>query len=276
MATGTASPDLSVTIITKNEAHRIGRCLASVSFADEIIVLDSGSTDDTVAIARAAGAKVSVTDWPGFGVQKNRALALATGRWVLSIDADEQVTPALRDEMLAVVRGANAEGACEGWWLRRESTFCGQPIRHGDWSNDRVLRLFLRERARFSDDRVHERVLCDGPTGRLRGVLLHDTVDTLADAYAKAIDYAIAGAERVRARGRGGRGAALSHAAWTFLRGYLVRGGFRDGGRGWQLARCNTLGTYLRYRLAALDDVQRTQLVRVWARRVGVDAFAPD
>jgi glycosyltransferase involved in cell wall biosynthesis len=266
-------PDLSVTIITKNEARRLGRCLDSVSFADEIVVVDSGSTDDTVGIARGAGARVTVTDWPGFGPQKNRALELAHGRWVLSIDADEQVTPELRDEILAIVRDARAPAdAPQAWWLRRASTFCGRRLRHGDWSNDRVLRLFRRGEARFSDDRVHERLLYEGRSGELRGILLHDTVETLDDAHGKAISYALAGADRVRARGRGGLAAAVGHAGWSFVRGFALRGGFLDGRRGWQLAGCNALGTYLRYRFAGLDGERRAALARAWAARLGLEA----
>lgn len=246
------SPRLSVVVITKNEAHRIERCLRSVAFADEVIVLDSGSTDDTVAIARRTGARVERTpDWPGFGPQKNRALALAGGDWVFSIDADEEVTPALRDAVLAVVEGRAGAGFA-GWWVTRSSSFCGRTVRHGDWRNDRVLRLFRREAARFSDDVVHERVLCPGPHGRLDGLLLHDSVDSLEDAREKTERYARLGAAKLRARGRGGLAAALTHAAWTFLRGYLLRLGFLDGRAGLSIAALNARGTYLRYRLAAL------------------------
>ena len=148
---------LSVAIIACNEAHRIARCLKSVSFADQIVVLDSGSTDDTVAIARGLGADVEVTpDWPGFGPQKNRALARCRYRWVLSIDADEQVSDALAAEILRVLREAPAEATVAGYWLRRSSRYCGQVICHGLWGNDWVLRLFERQRGRFTDARVHE------------------------------------------------------------------------------------------------------------------------
>lgn len=271
-----SAPRLSVTVITKNEAHRIVRCLRSVAFADECIVVDSGSTDGTVELARTAGARVEVTpDWPGFGPQKNRALALARGEWVLSIDADEEVTPALRDAILAVVGGAPARpdlsapvliqgvepertGPSEreappvlnGYWITRSSSFCGQRIRHGDWRNDRVLRLFRRDIARFSDEPVHERVECPGPHGQLPGVLLHDSVDSIADAVEKTERYARLGAEKLRGRGRGGPWSAVLHAGWTFVRGYLVRLGFLDGGAGFAIARLNARGTYLKYRLA--------------------------
>ena len=171
---------LSVAIIACNEAHRIARCLKSVSFADQIVVLDSGSTDDTVAIARGLGADVEVTpDWPGFGPQKNRALARCRYRWVLSIDADEQVSDALAAEILRVLREAPVEATVAGYWLRRSSRYCGQVIRHGLWGNDRVLRLFERQRGRFTDARVHESLVCDGETRVLEGILVHDSVDSL-------------------------------------------------------------------------------------------------
>ena len=241
---------LSVAVITRNEAHRIDRCLQAVGFADEIVVLDSGSTDGTVELARGLGARVTVDPhFPGFGVQKNRALAMTTGDWVLSVDADELVTPELRDAILAAI--AEPRG-CNGFWIRRRSTWCGQPIRHGDWRNDRVLRLFLRDAGRFSDDVVHERVLCVEPHGVLAGWLLHDSVDSRADAEAKMLRYARLGAEKLRARGRGGLVAACTHGFWTFVRGYLVRGGLLDGRAGLEIAATNARGTYLRYRWAGL------------------------
>jgi glycosyltransferase involved in cell wall biosynthesis len=244
------SPLLSITVITKNEAHRIERCLRSVEFADERIVLDSGSTDATVEIARRLGARVEITaDWPGFGPQKNRALALATGDWVFSIDADEEVTPGLRDAILAAVR---TPGGPDGYWVTRSSSFCGRPIRHGDWRNDRVLRLFRRARARFTDDAVHERVDCPPPHGELAGLLLHDSVDSMHDAIEKTERYARLGAEKLRARGRGGPVSALVHGAWTFLRGYLLRLGFLDGRAGLTIAALTARGTFLRYRLAGM------------------------
>jgi glycosyltransferase involved in cell wall biosynthesis len=246
------SPDssplrLSVAIIARDEAHRIERCLRSVAFADEVVVLDSGSTDDTVAIARRCGARVQASDdWPGYGPQKNRALALTRGEWVLSIDADEQVTPRLA----TAIRAALAQPRFDGYWIRRASSFCGRVIRHGDWRRDRVLRLFRRAAGRFSDDAVHERVLVPAPHGELDGLLLHDSVDSVEDGRRKMLEYARLGAARLRARGRGGLASAWLHGGWTFVRGYLLRLGMLDGWRGLMIARLNARGTYLRYRLA--------------------------
>ncbi len=170
---------LSVVVITRNEAANLRACLESVPFADEIVVLDSGSTDETVAIARECGARVTQTaDWPGFGPQKNRALALASCDWVLSLDADERVTPALA----AQIREAMASGVAAAYEIPRLTRFCGQWIHHCGWTPDRVLRLFRRGQARFSDDLVHERVLMELGTlrGRLTTALLHESYPTPA------------------------------------------------------------------------------------------------
>ena len=167
---------LSVIVITRNEAAHIGDCLDSVAFADEIIVLDSGSTDATREIARARGARVEVApDWPGFGPQKNRALALATGDWVLSIDADERVTP----ELAGAIRQAIGAPAAEAYRIARLSNFCGRWIRHSGWWPDYVVRLFRREAGRFTDAAVHERVEVRGRTGTLSGHFLHYPYATL-------------------------------------------------------------------------------------------------
>lgn len=267
-------PRLSVCLITLDEAHHIERCLRSVSFADEWVVLDSGSRDETVALARALGARVSTaTDWPGFGPQKNRALDLANGEWVFSIDADEWVSQELAESIRAVVQAAPvgdrgqvysgvaavaaAASAPRSYWVERRSTFCGKLIRFGDWGGDRVLRLFPRAGSRFSDDVVHERVLAPHPHSTLPGYLWHDSVESLADARAKMIRYARLGAGKLRAQGRQvGELAARAKGLWTFLRGFVLRGGFLDGREGWLIARFNARGTYLRYRWSGLDVAQ--------------------
>src|SRR5262249_6983238 len=154
-------------IITRNEARNIAACLESLAFCDERIVVDSGSDDDTVEIAEAAGAAVVTHPWAGFGAQKNVALSRGRGDWVLSVDADDRVSAALAAEILSTIRAARA---C-GYEIGRLSTFLGRPMRHSGWLPDYVLRLFRREKARFSDDLVHERVICEGPIGRLSSVL---------------------------------------------------------------------------------------------------------
>ncbi len=246
------SPRLSVAIITRNEAHRIARCLGSVGFAGEIVVVDSGSEDGTPDIARRLGARVIETrDWPGFGAQKNRALDACRGDWVFSIDADEVLDDTLRQAIVAITQ---TQVGAFGYWIRRRSTFCGRVVRHGDWRNDRVLRLFQRRHARFTDDLVHERVECPPPHGELAGLLLHDSVDSVEDMVEKTHRYARLSAQKLRAQGRqGSLLAAGAHGGWTFFRGFVLRGGFLDGRAGWTIARLNALGTFLKYRLIDED-----------------------
>ncbi len=241
------SVNLSVILITRNESRHVLACLQSVAFADEWIVVDWGSSDDTCEIAAAFGAQVSRTaDWPGFGAQKNRALALARGRWVLSIDADERVGPALALSIQAVV--ARPLGTAAGFELARLSSFCGRWMRHGDWYPDRVLRLFRRDAGRFSDDLVHERLLVQGPVARLEGDLLHHTMPSLDDALAKMNRYSTGRAQDMRRQGRrGSLAGAIGHAMWTFVRGYVLRRGFLDGRLGFVLALYAAEGTYYRY-----------------------------
>ena len=244
------SPDavnLSVILITPNESRNVLACLQSVAFADEWIVVDSGSGDDTRDIAAAFGARVVLADdWPGFGPQKNRALALAQGRWVLSIDADERVDPELASRIRAVV--ADASRSAAGYELSRLSRFCGQWMRHGDWYPDRVLRLFRREAGRFSEDSVHERLQVQGTVARLPGKLLHDTMTGLDDALAKMNRYSSGrAADLVRSGRQGSLAGAIGHGLWAFLRGYLFKRGFLDGRLGLVLALYVAEGTYYRH-----------------------------
>jgi glycosyltransferase involved in cell wall biosynthesis len=239
---------LSVIVITKNEAASIEACLASVPFASEWIVVDSGSTDDTRDIARRLGARVVETaDWPGFGPQKNRALAEARGDWVLSLDADEQVSPRLAEQIRAVVQGGEERGAV-AYTLSRLSSFCGQWMRHGDWYPDHVLRLFRRGQAQFSNDLVHESVQCSGKVGHLDGHLLHDSMPSLEECLDKMNRYTSGRARDQRRAGkRGGLAAAIGHGLWAFVRSYLVRGGLLDGRMGFIVAFSIAEGTYYRY-----------------------------
>lgn len=256
-----AATTLSVILITRNEAHNLASCLESVAFADEWIVLDAGSTDGTREIAERFGAKVTITDWPGFGAQKNRALALAQGRWILSIDADERVSEELARSIRVVIESdtsghassGEGAGATVGYELSRLSSFCGQWMRHGDWYPDRVLRLFRRGKGRFTDDLVHERLVVDGPVGRLRGELLHESMPSLDNALDKMNRYTTGRAlDKLRAGAQGGLAAALSHGLWAFVRCYVLRRGFLDGRLGFVLAVYVAEGTYYRYLKMAL------------------------
>jgi len=245
-------PKLSVILITKNEAANIRACLESVAWADERIVVDSGSSDDTVAIARSMGAQVYEHDWPGFGPQKNRALGYASGDWVFSIDADERVTPELRAELEQAMR----ESGAEGYYCPRLSQFCGTFIHHSGWYPDYVLRLFKRGKGRFSDSLVHESVLLQGHSARLRSPLLHYSYLDRTDVERKVAHYSDAAAQQMHAAGKHTTllRAALS-AGWAFVRTWVIRLGMLDGRAGWGIAMMNARTTWLKYRkLAALNS----------------------
>jgi hypothetical protein len=208
---------LSVIIITKNEASHIGRCLKSVSWADEIIVLDSGSGDATVAICREYTDKVYETDWPGFGIQKQRALDKARGDWVLSIDADEVVTAELRTEIERAIKLSGYNG----FQIPRLSSYCGRQIRHGGWWPNYVLRLFCRNAGHFTDSVVHEHVIVQGQIGQLNSPLLHDAFINLDEVLHKVNCYSSLGAKMLYQRGtHSSLSKAIFKALWTFIRTY--------------------------------------------------------
>jgi len=245
---------LSAIIITKNEAANIGDCLDTLAFCDERIVVDGQSSDGTLMIAKQKGARVATHSWNGFGPQKNYALSLAQGDWVLSIDADERVTP----ELAAQIRAAIDSNEADGYELPRQSSFCGRMMRHSGWFPDRVLRLFRRERARFSDDVVHERVVCDGKVARLTAPLVHYPVARLEDAIRRVDHYSTLGAEKLAASGRRiSFFSGIAHGAATFLRVYLLKLGFLDGSAGFLLAVANAEGAYYRYMKAWLARQRR-------------------
>lgn len=236
---------LSVTVITKNEAHNIEDCLRSVAFANEVVVLDSGSTDDTVQRARFMGAVVHVSpDWQGFGIQKNRALALASSDWVLSLDADERVSA----ELQAEIRAALAAPSFDAYSFPRLSSYCGQYMHHSDWYPDRVTRLFRRNSAQFSNDLVHEKIVAPFDIGRLRSPLLHESFRDLEAVLEKVNRYSTAGAQSLLEKGAtASLSKALGHGLWAFIRTYFLRLGFLDGRMGFVLAVSNAEGTYYRY-----------------------------
>lgn len=235
---------LSVIIISKNEALNIRACLESVAWADEIIVVDSASQDDTVAICREFTSHVYSHDWPGFGAQKNRALAYASKDWVLSLDADERVTPELRIQLVEAMRDSHADG----YYVPRLSQFCGRFIKHSGWYPDYVLRLFKRGKGRFSDDLVHESVLLQGKAGKLSSPLLHYSYRDEADVERKVEQYAAAAATQMFGNGRTANLVdAPLRAGWAFFRTYCLRLGFLDGTAGFNIARMNARTTYLKY-----------------------------
>ncbi|MES2189047.1 MAG: glycosyltransferase family 2 protein [Pseudomonadota bacterium] len=250
-------------MITKNEANNIEACLRSVLFADQMVVLDSGSTDNTQQLARGLGAEVSEErNWQGFGVQKNRALALARCDWVLSIDADERVTPSLRAEILKVI----ANPSSEVYTLSRLSSYCGQYMMHSGWSPDHVTRLFRRGAAAFSDELVHEKLLTSHPVRALTAPLLHESFLNFEAVLEKANRYSTAGAYMLREKGKSASvGTAIAHGAWAFFRTYVLRRGFLDGKMGLVLAISNAEGTYYRYLklwLMSAQTARRTEVAR--------------
>jgi glycosyltransferase involved in cell wall biosynthesis len=241
---------LSLIVITKNEEASVARCLGSLRFADEIIVVDSGSSDRTVEIARAHGANVvSTTDWPGFGPQKARALSLARADWVISLDADEWIDASF----IGLIKTAIADpGAPAAYKMSRRSRFCGRIIRHSGWSPDYVVRLFRRGRARFSDHLVHESLIVDGPIGWLDARIEHDSITSWADAEDKIERYSIAAAQQLAARGVRGSPLKASLRGWAaFLKTYVVRVGFLDGTAGWNVAEYHRRYTEAKWRRLA-------------------------
>lgn len=226
---------LSVAIITRNEAANLPRTLASVRWAGEIVVVDSGSTDATLEIARDAGARVFEEPWKGFATQKNSAIAHTTGDWILSLDADEEVSPELALEIQSLLGGEPAFGA---YRIPRLNHFLGEPLRHGGYWPDPKLRLFRRGAAQFAERPVHEIMQADGPTGQLEGHLLHRCYPTLSEYIEHMNRYSSIAAEALVTQGRTGGSClwliwnALLNPAATFLYNYIFRLGFLDGRAG--------------------------------------------
>jgi glycosyltransferase involved in cell wall biosynthesis len=223
---------LSVALISRNEAANLPRTLASVRWAQEIVVVDSGSTDATLDIAREAGARVFEEPWKGFAAQKNSAIAHSTGDWILSLDADEEVSAELAREIQALLAG---EPAFSAYRMPRLNHFLGRPLRHGGYWPDPKLRLFRRGAAQFADRPVHETMEAAGPVGRLKSHLIHHCYPTLSDYIEHMNRYSSIAAEALVASGRAGTSwawvawnAVLNPAA-TFLYNYVFRLGFLDG-----------------------------------------------
>ncbi len=235
---------LSVIVITRDEQQVIKQCLESVSWAEEIVVVDSGSSDDTVKICLSLGASVHVTDWPGFGPQKNRAIDFSTCDWVLSLDADEIVSPELKLEILEAISKGNAEA----YSFPRSSSYCGRFMKHSGWWPDRVVRLFRRGSARFSENIVHERLIVNGKIGELDSPLIHFAFSDLEEVLQKIDRYSTAGAIMMAEKGRKATlSGAIFHGFWSFFRTYFLKAGFLDGREGFMLAVSNAEGTYYRY-----------------------------
>ena len=238
-------PKLSVTVITKNEAADLGAALASVAWADEIVVVDSQSTDETVAIARQHTDRVVVREWPGFIDQKNYAASIASHDWILSLDADERVTPELASEITALMASPPREAAFR---IPRVTWHLGQWIRTTDWYPDYQLRLYDRRSAQWTGKYVHEAVTVRGETGQLRGELQHYAYRDIADHLETIDRYTTYAAKQLHEAGR--RAGVLDlvvHPPLAFLRNYIVRGGIRDGATGFIISRLNAYYVFLKF-----------------------------
>jgi glycosyltransferase involved in cell wall biosynthesis len=226
---------LSVVVVTLNEGDRVRACLESAAWADELIVVDAESQDKTASVARELTDHVFVRPWPGFAAQKNFGLEQASGEWILSLDADEVVSPALREEITSIVGG---EGAHVGYAVARRNMFWGRWVRHGGLYPDWQLRLFRRGRGRFGERSVHESVTVDGSVGRLTGHLEHRSYRDVADFLERADRYSTLAAGEWLAAGHGCRPFLdlVLRPLGRFFGMYVVRAGFLDGWRGFLLA----------------------------------------
>lgn len=246
---------LSVIIIAKNEAAKISRCLSSLAFAYEIIVLDSGSTDNTVALAKTFTNKVYETDWQGYGIQKQRALDHARGDWVLNLDADEYVTEDLQQAILTAIEANEADA----YSIPVQMHFYGKPMQYS-CSPSRHVRLFKRKDARYSDDVVHEKILL--PEGAIKGQLkpaiMHDSFHDLSHALYKMNQYSsYTAASRMKMNQTPGFLKILIGTAWMFFRCYFLQKGFLDGKPGFVLAFLNAQGTFFRGMKCIYPDSQQ-------------------
>ena len=242
--------NISFCLITLNEEENLPRCLRScANLADEVVVLDSGSTDSTERIAGEFGARFAHQDWLGYVGQKNKVLSFAQHEWVFSLDADEELSPALRDEIRAL-KQSEPPATASGFSLPRCVCYDGRWIRHGDWYPDRLVRLFRRDRARFAGGRVHERLEITGEIRRLRGDLHHYSFRDAADHWARCERYAKLWAQdKFEAGKRAGPLSPWLHGGFRWLRGYVLRRGFLDGRPGWRIARICAREVALKYRL---------------------------
>lgn len=237
-------PTLSVIIAAKNEAINIADCIRSVAFADEVLVFDSGSTDDTVMLAEASGAKVFSVDWPGYGPQQNRAIAASTGSWIFSIDADERITTVLADEILNVI---NKE-EFEVFDVARSSLFINKFMRHSGWWPDRTRRLFKRDSAKFTTHEIHANLSTNRAVGHLKQHIVHFSYRNMHDVLEKMNRYSSGSARDLKAQGKkGSLKSAIAHGVWAFIRTFFIKLGFLDGAEGFMVAFLNAETSYYKH-----------------------------
>lgn len=237
--------NLSAVIITKNEEHNIVRCLESLKIADEIIIIDSHSTDRTVEIAEEQGAKVYSVPWKGFGAAKQEGVNRASGKWIISIDADEALTPELAGEIKDVMEKVDGYA---GFHLKRRTMFLGRWIYHCGWYPDYVLRLFQKSKGNFNDAIVHEKVELDGRTGYLNGELLHYCYISLEQYLEKSNRYTTLGAEEAyRLNKQASLFDIIFKPAIAFIKHYISKQGFRDGLEGFILSVLSAIAVMVKY-----------------------------
>ncbi len=249
---------LSVVIITKNEEANIGRCLRSVTFADEIIVIDSNSTDKTTSIAAQFGVQVFTRPWHGFGPAKQEGVNQASGQWILSIDADEEVPEELAVEIKNMINSANG---CSAFYLKRKTMFLGRWILHCGWYPGYVLRLFKKNEGKFDNAIIHEKVVTTGRVGYLKSDLLHYSHADLESYLNKFNRYTTLGAKEAQAAGkRAGWSEIIIKPPISFITHYIIRQGFRDGLEGFILSALSSVAVLVKY--AKLYTLQKNQSLK--------------
>ncbi|MGD9188099.1 MAG: glycosyltransferase family 2 protein [Desulfobacteraceae bacterium] len=235
---------ISATVITKNESDNLAECLESLSWVDEIVIVDSGSTDDTVEIAKKYTDKVYVERWRGQGAQKNRAVELARGPWILSIDADERVP----SRLAAQIRKAIADNPTCVFSVRRKNMYQDRWVRHCGWWPDWVVRVFRKDQARFSDHIIHESIQTKLPARKFPQAIVHHSFKSPQDFLNRAAWYAHHKAIEMHRNGRRASvWTAVSHACYSFVHTYVIRLGFLDGAAGMLIAVSNFVGVFYRY-----------------------------
>ncbi len=236
---------ITVTVIAQDEENRIEEAITSVAWADEILVLDSGSRDDTVVRARSAGARVVETDWPGYGAQKNRAAEMASHQWLFSLDADERVD----SQLAAAIADLSDDPPAVAFRVRRRNRIAGKPLRHWPWAWDRTIRLYDKRHVRFSEVPVHESLQVDGATGKLDGILEHETYRNWSECRERQQHYAHLSAKAMVVGGR--RSHTINRTvrpAAALLKHLIVRGHIIGGATGLRYSWCAARGTLLKYR----------------------------
>jgi len=239
-----SKPTISVSIITRDEGENIGKAIESVSFADQIVVADTGSGDGTQRIAKNAGAEVYDIPFTGYGAAKNKALEFCRCDWVLSIDADERVSPILAEE---IVKAANRENGPDFYSVNRLAYFLGKPVYHSGWFPDYVVRFFRRG-YKFSEKSVHEKLAVEGEPARLSGLLHHHSYTSLEQYIDKMNAYTMLNSRQMHEDGKKGRLLDLFiHPPATFFKMYIARLGILDGYTGFLLATLSSFHVFAKY-----------------------------